>query len=127
VPEMSTISAAAGERSVNVNAEAGCAWNAVSNAPWITIDSGSSGIGKRTVSYSGAEKNGITAQTGTVTIAEEIFTLTQFGVRAEADLDADLRSEIGFYRNGTWGVLQSSQNYDFCCGLFFGWGGAGVP
>jgi hypothetical protein len=127
VPEMSTISAAAGQRSVNVNAEAGCAWNAVSNAPWITIDSGSSGIGNGTVSYSVAANNGITARTGTVTIAGEIFTLTQFGVRAEADLDADLRSEIGFYRNGTWGFLQSSQNYDFCCGLFFGWGGAGLP
>lgn len=41
--------------------------------------------------------------------------------------DGDQKSELGFYRNGLWGFLQSSQNYDYCCGLFFSWGGAGLP
>jgi hypothetical protein len=126
-PMTSTIRAAGGTGSVAVNIAGGCAWNAVSNDAWITITSGNIGSGNGTVNYSVAANNSINSRTGTLTIASQTFTLTQFGVHAGAEFDADLRSEIGFYRNGTWGFLQSSQNFDFCCGLFFSWGGAGLP
>ncbi|HJQ26190.1 MAG TPA: VCBS repeat-containing protein [Blastocatellia bacterium] len=43
----------------------------------------------------------------------------------EADLDRDLKSEIGFYRNGLWGFLQSGQGYSTNSPVFFSWGAAG--
>jgi hypothetical protein len=64
---------------------------------------------------------------GTMTIAAQIFNLAQSPVRTVADFDSDQKSELGFYRNGLWGFLQSSHSYDFCCPLFFSWGGAGLP
>jgi uncharacterized repeat protein (TIGR01451 family) len=127
LPANSTIGAAGGTGAVTVNAPEGCGWTASSNAPWITINSGGSGSGSGTVDYSVAPNSGITPRTGTMGIANQTFTLTQLARRNPADFDADQKSELGFYRNGLWGFLQSSQNYDFCCGLFFSWGGAGLP
>src|SRR6185295_13967512 len=46
--------------------------------------------------------------------------------KAKSDIDGDAKTDIGFYRNGVWSFLQSSQNYGFCCPRFFSWGGAGV-
>jgi hypothetical protein len=126
-PSNSTISAADGMGAVTVNAPVGCDWTALSNAPWITINSGGSGSGNGTVDYSVAPNAGITPRIGTMSIASQTFTLTQLARRNAADFDGDQKSEIGFYRNGLWGLLQSSQNYDFCCGLFFSWGTAGLP
>jgi hypothetical protein len=61
---------------ISVTAGAGCAWTATSNAPWITINSGGSGIGSSAVSYSVAANTG-PARTGTLTIAGETFTVNQ--------------------------------------------------
>lgn len=42
------------------------------------------------------------------------------------DFDGDGISDIGFYRDGLWGVLKSSQNYNVGSAQFFSWGGAGL-
>src|SRR5262249_37428578 len=34
--------------------------------------------------------------------------------------------EIGFYRNGLWGILNSSQSYSTGSPQFFSWGGSGL-
>lgn len=63
--------------SVSVIAAAGCSWTATSNANWLSITSGSSGVGNGTVNYS-VGINGVASQrTGTLTIAGQTFTLTQ--------------------------------------------------
>jgi hypothetical protein len=70
---------AAGGGAINpimVTAAAGCLWTTISNEPWITVASGTSGNGNGEVWLSfaanpGAERN------GTVTIAGHIFTATQ--------------------------------------------------
>ncbi|MFL6275274.1 MAG: hypothetical protein ACJ74G_08675, partial [Blastocatellia bacterium] len=54
------------------------------------------------------------------------ISLSAFGYfRHKGDFDNDLRSEIGYYRDGTWGLLQSGQSYSTNSPLFFSWGGAG--
>jgi WD40 repeat protein len=72
-----------GTGSIHVTAAAGCAWTAVSSAPWITITSGASGTGNGTVSYSVAN-NGCQAtagsnitQSGVMLVAEQNFNVTQ--------------------------------------------------
>ncbi|RLI01226.1 hypothetical protein DRO38_05415, partial [Candidatus Bathyarchaeota archaeon] len=46
---------------------------------WIHITSGSSGTGSGTVNYSVDENTG-SARTGTITIADQTFTVTQSGI-----------------------------------------------
>jgi hypothetical protein len=41
------------------------------------------------------------------------------------DIDGDGRADFGYYRNGVWAFLQSSQGYSYGSPLFFNWGGAG--
>ena len=127
LPAESTIGVAGGMGTVNVRAPVGCGWAASSNASWIQIFSGDAGSGDGSVVYLAAALTGSTPRTGTLTIANQTFTLTQLPVHSRVDFDGDQKSELGFYRNGLWGFLKSTQSYDFCCGLFFSWGGAGLP
>jgi hypothetical protein len=53
-----------------------CAWTVTSNAPWITITSPASGSGSATIAYS-FEENLEAARSGTITIADQTFTLSQ--------------------------------------------------
>jgi hypothetical protein len=55
------------------------AWTAVSNDPWITIDSGANGTGNGTVSYIVDENPGVPPRTGTMTIAGLTFQVEQAG------------------------------------------------
>jgi C1A family cysteine protease len=74
-----TTSAAAYTGSVDVTVSAGatCAWTAVSNASWITVTSGNSGSANGKVSYSVTANSGAAARTGTITIGDQTFTVTQ--------------------------------------------------
>jgi hypothetical protein len=70
------------QSSVQVSVQGGCNWSAVSNAPWITINSGGSGSGSGTVLYTIAANTSTTwptSRTGTMTIAGQTFTATQAG------------------------------------------------
>jgi len=75
-PSSRTIAATSGTGTVSVTAGAGCPWAAVSNASWITVTAGSSGTGNGSVSYSVTANTG-PQRVGTMTIAGQIFTLTQ--------------------------------------------------
>jgi hypothetical protein len=58
-------------------APGGYSWAATGNAPWIT--SGPSGSGNETVAYSVSANPGANTRTGTLTIAEQTFTVAQSG------------------------------------------------
>ena len=75
-PPSQNVLAAGGANSVSVIADAGCLWTSFSNAPWITITGGTSGIGNGTVSYTVAQNAGA-LRTGSMTIASQTFTVTQ--------------------------------------------------
>jgi fibronectin-binding autotransporter adhesin len=77
VPAAASVSPSGGSYSVQVTASAGCAWTASSNAAWITVTSGASGVGTGPVGYSVAANNGTSARTGTITIAGRTFTVDQ--------------------------------------------------
>ncbi|MEO8255891.1 MAG: BACON domain-containing carbohydrate-binding protein [Acidobacteriota bacterium] len=66
-----------GRLTVSVTAQAGCAWTAASQVSWITILEGASaqsGNGTRTLSV---DANGTTSRSGTVTIANQVVTISQ--------------------------------------------------
>lgn len=68
--------------SIAVTAGAGCTWGAASKASdvsWMTVTSGSSGSGNGTVSYSVAANTNVASRTGTLTVAGQIYTVTQSG------------------------------------------------
>ena len=68
-----------GTDSISVEAPNNCNWTAISNNTWITIDSGNSGNGNGTVNYSVSQKLSAGSRTGTITIKDETFTVTQVG------------------------------------------------
>ena len=75
-PGSASISPSGGAGSFNVNATAGCGWNALSNADWFVITAGS-GSGPGTVSYLAAPNTGPTTRTASVNVATQTFTATQ--------------------------------------------------
>ncbi|MEA2203973.1 MAG: hypothetical protein QOE77_749 [Blastocatellia bacterium] len=75
-PTESTFPAAGGTGTANVIIGPVCAWAAVSNDAFITITSGSAGVGNGTVQYTVAPNPG-EARVGTMTIAGQTFTVTQ--------------------------------------------------
>ena len=56
-----------------------CNWTALSNDAWITITEGDSGTGDGTVNYSVAAYADTDDRTGTITVAGQTFTVTQYG------------------------------------------------
>ena len=74
-PESASIPGSGGGGKVTVSGGGGCAWNASSNAPWITITAGASGSGGGEVSYQVAPADA--ARSGTLTIAGRTFTVNQ--------------------------------------------------
>jgi C1A family cysteine protease len=79
-PTNRSFTAAGGSGTINVTADANCSWTAVSNASWITITSGSSGIGDGSVEYSVAPNRRKKTRTGTITVAGQPFTVKQNGL-----------------------------------------------
>ncbi|MFN0087303.1 MAG: PQQ-dependent sugar dehydrogenase, partial [Blastocatellia bacterium] len=75
-PAGQTVGSAGGAGTVNVAAGAGCAWTAASNAPWVSINEGSSGSGGGSVGYQ-VDANAGPQRTGTITAAGQTFTITQ--------------------------------------------------
>jgi C1A family cysteine protease len=70
--------ASGGVGSVKVTTPSECSWTAVSNdASWITIISGSDGTGSGTVTYSVSPNNSNPSRTGTLTIADQTYIITQ--------------------------------------------------
>ena len=75
-PTSQHISDNGGSGTVNVATATGCTWAASSSAAWITITSGATGTGNGTVSFT-VPGNGGTPRSGTLTIAGQLFAVTQ--------------------------------------------------
>ncbi len=75
-PTSQNFVAAGGMNSVNVTSGTGCAWTAVSNDAFITVNSGTPGSGGGTVNYTVTANTG-PARMGTMTIAGITFNVTQ--------------------------------------------------
>lgn len=63
-----------------VTATDGCGWSATSNAPWITTSS--IGLGDGAVLFSAAANESVASRTGTISVEDQTFTVTQEGAVA---------------------------------------------
>ncbi len=75
-PPNQSFNASAGTGSFAVSS--GCAWNAVSNTPWITITGGAAGTGSGTVNYTVTANSG-SQRNGSITVGGQTFFVTQAG------------------------------------------------
>lgn len=75
-PRDQSVPASVAHGTVSVTTAAGCAWNASSQAPWISIDSGANGSGAGQVAYTVLANSG-PERIGTLTIAGIAHTVTQ--------------------------------------------------
>jgi hypothetical protein len=76
-PTSQTVSASGGSgNNVTLTTQGGCAWSAVSNVPWITIDGSATGTGSGTINFT-VQPNSGQARTGTLTIGGQTFTVNQ--------------------------------------------------
>ncbi len=79
-PSSQSFASSGGSGSVYVTASSSsCSWTAQSNNSWITITSGSEGIGSGTVNYYVYPNTSSISRTGTLTIAGKTFTVIQSG------------------------------------------------
>lgn len=76
-PGQATIPAAGGSASFNINTA--CSWNAVSAAPWITLQAPTTGIGNASVSFNVAANASSDPRTGSISISGSTFTIVQTG------------------------------------------------
>jgi hypothetical protein len=74
-PVSTSVSYAGGYGTLNVTS--GCPWTAVSNVNWISVTSGATGTGNGTVKYYVYPNNTSISWTGTLTVGEQTFTVTQ--------------------------------------------------
>ena len=78
-PPNAEAAAGGSDGTIAVDAAAGCAWSAASDAPWLTVTGGANGSGSGEVRYQAAGNDGPSARTGRITIAGQMFTLEQAG------------------------------------------------
>jgi hypothetical protein len=76
-PTSATAGGAGGSATVGVTTAPGCSWLATSESSFLNVTSGSSGTGSGTVGYSVAFNPATVTRTGTITIANQAFTVTQ--------------------------------------------------
>ena len=111
LPATASASHGGGTGTVALTASApGCAWTATSGASFLTITSGASGTGNGTVAYSVAPNPNRTARQGTLTIAGQIFTLTERGVAKTGDFDGDAHADYVTFTpgSGNWSAPAQS-------------------
>jgi uncharacterized repeat protein (TIGR03803 family) len=110
-PTQAVFKADGGNGEVSVTPTAtNCAWTANAEAGFITITSGSSGIGDGVVSYSVATNNSA-ARTGTITVAGETFTVTQ----GRPDICADLTGTWNYYSWRYHGLICKTTSVGLQC------------
>jgi hypothetical protein len=84
-------SANSGSGSIAVTAPEGCNWSAASNNPWIRITAGANGAGNGVVTYTVDTQSSfptVPARTGSITIANKSFNISQDGTMCEFQLSA---------------------------------------
>ncbi|MBF0591894.1 MAG: DUF1566 domain-containing protein [Nitrospirae bacterium] len=76
-PTSKSFTSTGGSDSVSVTTSSNCSWSATSNVSWITITSGSTGVGNGTVAYTVSANTSASSRLGTMTIAGQTFTVLQ--------------------------------------------------
>jgi hypothetical protein len=100
-----------GNGSLNVTTLNGCSWMAITTDPWITITSGT-GNGNGPVNYSVALNTDSTRRVGTITVANQTFTVLQGATFLDVPVGAPFYTEIG--KLSARGVTLGCGNGNYC-------------
>ena len=100
-PTSASYAANGGSGTISVTAPAGCGWQAISNDSWLTITSGSGGIGNGVASYNVATNNTGSPRTGTMTVAGITFTVNQSNISCQYSISPTSNSFGGDGGSGT--------------------------
>jgi hypothetical protein len=96
---------------INITATAGCCWTATNNASWITITGSANGTGDGTVYYSIGLNTSSCSRTGTISVADQTFTVTQ---TSEACTYSISPTNQSFSISGGVGYINVTT--EVCCG-----------
>jgi hypothetical protein len=107
-PTSLSFGASGGPGSVNVTAASGCNWTATANDSWITINTGSTGSGNGTVTYTVANNTTTTQRTGTITVAGQTHTVTQNGLQCTYTISPTALSYTAAAGTGTINVTAAA-------------------
>src|SRR4029079_4538802 len=92
---------------------AGCLWTAVSNNPdWITITSGANGTGEGAVAYSVNSNATVSPRTGSISVADQTFTIYQGVQFNDVPVDHLFYEAIG--KLSARGITLGCGNGNFC-------------
>ncbi|MBS1787158.1 MAG: pre-peptidase C-terminal domain-containing protein [Acidobacteria bacterium] len=99
--------------SITVTAPANCSWTTTGNPGWVTINSGASGTGNGTISYTVATNNSPSARQATLTISGQSFLVNQGGQNGSCAVTPIVAGQT---LNGTLAIsdcysLQRGQRY----------------
>jgi hypothetical protein len=90
-----SFNASGGIGTVNVTGAAGPTWTATESESWITITDPGPGTGNGTVTYTVAANPGTTNRAGTITIANQTFTVLQGAAFLDVPTNNQFYNEIG--------------------------------
>jgi uncharacterized protein (TIGR03437 family) len=102
-PGSGSYPASGGSGTFTVGTSFGCAWTTASAAMWIHITSGQTGSGPGSVAFA-LDPNGGNARTGTITVADQTFTISQAGQGCSFTLSSTSLSLAASGGNGTLSV-----------------------
>jgi len=106
-----TFQAVAATASFQILAGAGCSWNSLSNTPWITITSGSSGTGSGSVTFSYAANTENTSRQGSITAGGLTYSIIQTATATGTGVSSTLLNGDFELGRVAW-IESSSGNYD---------------
>jgi predicted small lipoprotein YifL len=99
-PGSLSVGQSGGGGTIDVTADAGCAWNALSNVPWLTINGAGSGIGNGSVSFTAGANLGVERE-GTLLVAGQKYILSQTGMTLFSVDDGSFENASGLQLGGT--------------------------
>jgi List-Bact-rpt repeat protein/BACON domain-containing protein len=129
-PASQSVTSAEETGSISVTTTDNCSWTARSGAPWITVGTEASGTGNGMITYSVAANQAAAARTGMITIAGQVFQLTQAAPpqytltmsRAGSGQGKVSSNPAGnAFKRGTWVALRAVPDDN---SVFASWSGA---
>ncbi len=97
-----------GEGSVDVTSPDGCNWSAFSGDSWIAVANGASANGNGSVFFLVDANSTIESRSGTITVEDEVLTITQSGADCSFSLSSDSVAFDSDGGEGSIGVLSPS-------------------
>jgi fibronectin type 3 domain-containing protein len=91
-PTSQVLGAGGGTGTINVTTAGACNWTTSNTSSWISLTSGASGTGSGTVSYNVSANTGTAPRTAGLTVAGNIFTVTQSAPQTTYTITATART-----------------------------------